>query len=335
MNNILCIGEIMQRLSVSFGKTIAESDEYSVNYGGCEANIAIQLSNLGNKVYFYTVLPQNDLSIPAEKLLLKYKVDTSKIDYSNGRLGTYYLENGQGLKPPNVIYDRQHSAFSLINEELYNIELILKDIDYIVLSGIDFGISENTRKFSFNILEYANKKGIKVFFDFNYRSKLWSIDEASKNIKEVMKYVDYISCGILDAKNILGIKCDNNELDFEGQLNYYYEKIKKTYPNIRAIFSTNRKIVNSSYHTIVGYYYDNKIYKSKKYYIENIVDRVGSGDYFMSGVIDGIIKNRDSQSIIDYATPLCALKHYILGDNGYISDEMISNLINDSQIIKR
>ncbi|MGL5347718.1 MAG: PfkB family carbohydrate kinase, partial [Peptostreptococcaceae bacterium] len=132
MNKVLCIGEIMQRLSVSFGKTIAEVGEYRVDYGGCEANIAIQLSNLNNKVYFYTVLPQNDLSIQAEKLLLKYKVNTSKIDYSNGRLGTYYLENGQGLKAPKVIYDREYSAFSLINEELYNIESILKGIDYIV-----------------------------------------------------------------------------------------------------------------------------------------------------------------------------------------------------------
>ncbi|MGL5380097.1 PfkB family carbohydrate kinase, partial [Clostridium sp.] len=259
----------------------------------------------------------------------------SKIDYSNGRLGTYYLENGQGLKSPKVIYDRKYSAFSLINEELYNIESILKGIDYIVLSGIDFGISENTRKFGFNILKHAKKKGIKIFFDFNYRSKLWSIEEASKAIKEVMGYVDYISCGILDAKNILGIKCGNEELDFEGQLNYYYEKIKEEYPNIEAIFSTNRKVINSSYHTIVGYYYDNQLYKSKKYNIENIVDRVGSGDYFMSGIIDGIIKNKEGQSIIDYATPLCALKHYILGDNGYISDEMILNVINDSQIIKR
>ena len=335
MSNILCIGEIMQRLSVSFGKTITESGEYKVDYGGCEANIAIQLSNLNNQVYFYTVLPQNDLSIAVKKSLLKYKVNTSKINYSNGRLGIYYLENGQGLKAPKVIYDRSYSAFSLINESVYNIDEILNGVDYIVMSGIDFGISGNTKRFGFEILKYAKKKGIKIFFDFNYRSKLWSIKDASETIKEVIKYVDYISCGILDAENILGIKCNNSELDFEGKLNYFYEKIKEIYPNIRTIFSTNRNVINSSYHTIVGYYYDNQLYKSKKYDIENIVDRVGSGDYFMSGVIDGIVKNKDSQSIIDYATPLCALKHYILGDNGYISDEMILNVINDSQIIRR
>ncbi|MGL5316390.1 MAG: PfkB family carbohydrate kinase [Peptostreptococcaceae bacterium] len=335
MSNILCIGEIMQRLSVSFGKTLTDVDEYKVDYGGCEANIAVQLSNLNNKVHFYTVLPQNDLSMPVEKLLLKYKVDTSKIDYSEGRLGTYYLENGQGLKAPKVIYDRQYSAFSLINEESYNLDQILENIEYIVMSGINFGISENTRKFGFDVLKYAKEKGIKIFFDFNYRSKLWSIEEASKTIREVIGYVDYISCGILDAKNILGIKNDNKELDYEGQLNYYYEKIKEDYPNIKSIFSTNRNVINSSHHTIVGYYYDNQLFKSKKYDIENIVDRVGSGDYFMSGIIDGVIKNKDSQSIVDYATPLCALKHYILGDNGYISDDMVSNAINNSQIIKR
>ncbi len=335
MSNILCIGEIMQRLSVSNGKTLSSVDEYKVDYGGCEANIAMQLSNLNNNVWFYTVLPNNDLSIAVEQQLMKYKVNISKINYTDGRLGTYYLENGQGLKAPKVIYDRKYSVFSLIEKEIYNIDKILENIDYIVLSGINFGISENAKQFGFEILKQAKKRNIKIFFDFNYRSKLWSIEEASQTIKEIMKYVDYISGGILDGKNILNIECDNEELDFEGQLNYYYKKIKETYPNIKSIFSTNRKVINSNHHTIVGYYYDDKLYKSKKYDIENIVDRVGSGDYFMSGIVDGIIKNKDSQSIIDYATPLCALKHYILGDNGYISDEMVLSLINDSQIIKR
>lgn len=335
MSNILCIGEIMQRLSVSPEKRITEVDEYKVDYGGCEANIAIQLSNLKNKVYFYTVLPENDLSIAVEQLLLKYKVDTTKINYSDGRLGVYYLESGQGLRVSKVIYDRKYSAFSLIDENLYNISRILEGIDYIVMSGIDFGISENARKFGFDILKCAKEMGIKIFFDFNYRSKLWSIEEASKTIKEVIEYVDYISCGILDAKNILKIKSIDEEMDYEEQLNYYYEKIKETYPNIKTIFSTNRNVINSSHHEIVGYYYEDKLYKSKKYNIENIIDRVGSGDYFMSGVIDGIIKNKDNQILIDYATSLCALKHYISGDNAYITDDMVLSLINDNQVIKR
>ena len=95
MAKIVTMGEIMLRLSTPNNEKFIQADEFDVNYGGGEANVAVSLANYGHDVQFVTAVPANPIGECAVAALRKYNVGTKYIARSGERLGIYYLETDQ------------------------------------------------------------------------------------------------------------------------------------------------------------------------------------------------------------------------------------------------
>src|SRR5699024_6394214 len=325
MKKIITFGEILLRLSTSVGERINQASSFDLHYGGAEANVGISLANFGYDVYFVSKIPENLLGSGAEAYLKSKGIKTKFLIRGGRRLGLYFLEAGTGERQSQIIYDRYNSSVSQLKIEELNLEEIFENADFYHISGVTPALSPELRELTILSLKKAKEKGVKTSFDFNYRTKLWSQAKAGAEIKSFLPYIDICSCNELDAVNLLGIKKVKQSFVPKQKLTYYYEKITELYPNIQVLFSTVRNVISSSNNQLQGYLYMNKkIYKSRKHNINPIVDRIGSGDAFISGIIAGLLEEKEPQEIINFGTTTAALKHTIKGDASDFTIEEIN-----------
>ncbi|MFD3445935.1 PfkB family carbohydrate kinase [Microbacteriaceae bacterium 4G12] len=324
MKKIVTFGEIMLRLSTHEGVRLNQANDCTVNYGGAEANVAVSLSQLGYQTYFVSKVPDNLLGNAVERHLKSHGVQTNYVLKGGERLGTYYLEAGVGERSAQVIYDRKYSSFSQLEVAEIDLEKILEGASLFHVSGITLALSKSLRELVLLAVKKAKELGVKTSFDFNYRAKLWDTHEASEAIKPLLPYIDICFLGELDAVHILGLNPCDPSLPKEEKLTYFYRKIKEMYPNIHYMCSTFRTVTSASSNRLQGnLFIDQKLYQSKIHHIEPIVDRVGGGDAFASGVLSGILEELEAEQIISFATAASALKHTVYGDCNLFSKEEI------------
>lgn len=319
-------GEIMLRLATNKGAMVSNTNNYNANYGGGEANVLISLSKFGIDTEMITKVSNNDIGEGIISYLNSHKVSTKHVLRSDDRTGIYFLEVGSGNRASKVIYDRANSAFSNMKVTDLDIEKALEGIDLFHFSGITLALSEEIRKLTMDILKYCKRNNIMVSYDSNYRAKLWTLEEARKATLDILPYVNILSAGILDAENILKMSCEY-ECKHE-KLNYYYNKINNDYPNIKHIFSSTRIVQSVSVNTLqCNYYTDCKLYTSKEYVIDDILDRVGGGDALTAGILYSILNNKEAEYIAEFATASSVLKHSIYGDANLVNVEDVEKLM--------
>lgn len=343
------IGEIMLRLTPPNYDKIRIATSFEASYGGSEANIALALANLGIDSTFFTVVPNNSLGKSAIRLLRSNDVHCSPVILSTPeetpthRLGSYYLETGYGIRASKVIYDRKHSAISEYDFSKVDLDKLLEGYDWLHLSGITPALGENCAKLILDSLKVAKEKGMTVSFDGNFRSALWSWEEARDFCTQCLPYVDVL----------LGIepyhlwKDDENhskgdwkdDIPFQPsyeQQDEIFKKFIEKYPNIKCIARHVRYAHSGSENSLKAYmWYDNHTFESKMFTF-NILDRVGGGDAFASGLIYAMMNNYKPMDMINFAVASSALKHTIHGDANITDDvQSIRNLMNMNYDIKR
>jgi 2-dehydro-3-deoxygluconokinase len=330
---IITFGEIMLRLSTPDYSTINQTQSFLVNYGGGEANVAVALSHMGHKTYFMSKLPPNQLGDGALSHLKMHGVNTDYVVRGSTTIGIYFLETGFGGRPSKVIYNRKHSAITRIQEDEFDWDEIFKDATWFHLSGITLALGERVRKVAFRAVKEAKKYNVPVSFDFNYRSKLWTVEEAKPVYKKIMEYVNIVFASFYDANTILEIPLDP---EFEGKtlsekrINVFPKMIKKY--NLHYIFGTDRVVYTATDNSLAGYYFwlkDNELSWELTEPIRfNIFDRIGGGDAFASGVIHGLLLNyHDPAYAVRYGLNTSVLKHTIYGDASTMSCEDIETFM--------
>lgn len=328
MMKVITFGEIMLRLSTQYGDRISQTQSFDATYGGAEANVGISLANYGYEVSFVSKVPSNPLGLAAEAHLKSKNVNTKFLLKGGERLGSYYLEVGAGERSSKVIYDRKYSSFSSMKKDEINWDEVFKGVDLFHVSGIAMAISIEVQQIVKVAVTKAKEFGVKVSFDFNYRAGLWSQSEAAEAYKMILSMVDICSASELDAIYLLKIKKADEVLSTEEKLVYYYKKIRGMYPNIKILTSTTRKVISSSENELIGYLLiKGKLYTSKLYYLNPIVDRVGSGDAYMSGIIYGYLENMPPHDIVGFATAAGALKHTVNGDCNVFSENEVKEFL--------
>ena len=118
---VLAFGEIMLRLKTPEHLRIVQADEFEASYGGAEANVSASLAMFEDPVHFVTKLPDNPVGMAALGELRRFGVDTSRVVRGGKRLGIYYFEKGSDIRPTNVVYDREYSAFSMAEAREFEI----------------------------------------------------------------------------------------------------------------------------------------------------------------------------------------------------------------------
>lgn len=325
---IVAFGEIMLRLTPPDYTTISQARNYVANYGGGEANVLVSLSHLGHNTSFLTKLPENQLGDAAVKHLKGHGVDTSYIARGSSNIGMYFVETGFGGRPSKVVYNRKHSSVTRITEADLDYDAIFKDATWFHLSGITLALGEKVRDVAYRCLEACKKYGVTVSFDFNYRSKLWTIEESKPHFKRVIPYVDILFGNYFDIHTILDYSLDVVPED-NIQKKIEISKLLMANTKIKYVFSTERIVHTASDNELTSYCVckDGSI-KTDGPIRFSVYDRIGGGDAFASGVIHGLLKDFDNpQFALQFGLATSILKHTLFGDVSTLGVQEVEDFI--------
>ncbi len=323
MEKILTLGELMLRLTPPDYAKIDQTRSFMANYGGAEANVAVSLAYLGHRCYFISKLPPSDVGDSAIKHLRSHNICTDYVARGSSLMGIYFYESGFGGRPSKVIYNRRHSAFTRIRTSEFDFDEMFHDATWFHVSGITLALGKSVRDVTLECLKYCRKYHVPVSFDFNFRSKLWEIDEAREVYKQVIPYVDYLFASYWDANTMMEIAPDSEELTpYEKRVNVMRKLIDKY--NLSAVFTTDRTVYSATENSLkASLITKDKEYQSEDYRFQ-ILDRIGAGDAFASGVIHCLIKDRTNlEHAVDFGIVTSVLKHTISGDSSRLKEEDI------------
>ena len=335
MARIITFGEIMLRLKSPGLERFFQSPSLEATFGGGEANVAVSLANYGMDAAFVTALPNNAIGEACRRDVRSFGVDVSNIKMTDGRMGIYFLETGSNQRPSKVVYDRAESAIAIAPIDLFDWEKIFEGADWFHISGIAPAISASAAELSLAACKAAQKCGVTVSCDLNYRKNLWKYGKEAKEVmSEIAKYVDVAIANEEDFQKSLGITADSDVESGSLDRNVYEGIAKKAmelYPNLKRVAITLRESKSADRNDWAACIYDGKeFYVSRKYEITDIVDRVGGGDSFSGGLIYGLLTYEKQSDALEYAVAASCLKHTISGDYNRVTVPEVTALMKGS-----
>lgn len=345
----ITFGEIMLRLTPPNYDKIRVATMFEASYGGSEANIALALANLGVDSTFFSVVPNNSLGKSAVRMLRSNDVHCTPVILStpeetpSHRLGTYYLETGYGIRPSKVTYDRRHSAITEYDFSKVDLDALLTGFDWLHLSGITPALSPSCADFTLQCIRKAKELGLTVSFDGNFRSRLWTWDEARDFCTQCLPFVDVLF-GI-EPYHLWRDENDHGKGDLKDnvplqpsyeQQDEIFQAFVSRWPNLKCLARHVRYAHSGSENSLMAYmWYQGHTFESKLFTF-NILDRVGGGDAFASGLIYAMMNGYKPMEMINFAVASSVLKHTIHGDANIIDDaRSIRALMNMDYDIKR
>ena len=325
----------MLRLATPAYLRFSQTDTFSATFGGGEANVAVSLANYGVEVDFVTRLPQNDIAASCLAELRKRNVGVSNIVYGGERLGIYFLETGAVARPSKVVYDRAHSSISTIERGMIDWDKVFEGADWFHWTGITPAISASAAEVCLEACQAANRLGITVSCDLNYRKNLWKYGKsASEIMPTLVECCDVILGNEEDAEKVFGIKPEGFDVTAtEGKVDSaafrsVCEQLMARFPRAKKVIITLRGSINANHNTWGGVLFDGEtLYESPRYDITHIVDRVGGGDSFMGGLIYGLREYKDDKRALNFAVAASCLKHTIYGDFNLVTVAEVENLM--------
>ena len=345
----ITIGEIMLRLTPPNYEKIRMANSFEANYGGSEANVALALANLGIDSTFFSVVPDNSLGKSAIRLLRSNDVHCTPVILSTPeetpthRLGTYYLETGYGIRASKVIYDRKHSAITEYDLSKVDLDALFEGYNWLHLSGITPALCQSCADFILRCLRTAREKGLTISFDGNFRSRLWTWEEARDYCTLCLPYVDVLF-GI-EPYHLWKDEEDHSKGDWKDgipmqpsyeQQDEVFQHFIDRYPNIKCIARHVRYAHSGSQNSLKAFmWYKGHTYESRLFTF-NILDRVGGGDAFASGLIYAMMRGYKPMDMVNFAVASSVIKHTIHGDANITDDaRTIKEIMNISFDIQR
>lgn len=320
-NKVLSYGEILLRICPDADGGWLKDNVLPFYVGGAECNVATALAIWGTPSAYCTAVPDNLMTRQLASYLNDLGVDTTRVRYEGERLGVYYLPKGKDLKNAGVIYDRAHSSFAALQPGSIDWDKALQDIGWLHFSAISPALNRNAATVCKELLEAASKKKITISVDLNYRAKLWQYGAAPTDIMPgLVEYCDFVMGNLWAAEKMLDIPVDTklttgNKADYLEHSRITSEQIVKTFPKVKHVAKTFRFDHGEKgikYYTSL---YTNKtLYHSVEYTSDQILDKVGSGDCFMAGLIHGFRKGDSPQDTLEFATAAAYQKLFIPSD---------------------
>lgn len=330
MAKIITLGEIMLRLSTKNNLKITQATDFDAVYGGGEANVAVSCANFGHDVYFFSKVPDNELGKAVINNLRQYGIHTQYIAKGGRRLGIYFLEEGDSIRPSKLIYDREHSAIAEADPHDFDYDEIMRNAQWFHWSGITPALSDNVAEITRLACEAAKRNGLTVSVDLNYREKLWSKEKAQSVMIPLMEYVDVYIGNEFHAQSALGFTPSSGSIamnktpeEFEKSL----AELKETFGFV-AVINAVRNSFSASKNGLKAFlYYRDKLYQSNYYEVEDIIGRVGAGDALTGGIIHGLLTKQDKQEALEFGVAASVLKLTVRGDFNQVSAEDVENFI--------
>ena len=248
-------------------------------------------------------------------------------------MGIYFAEKGASQRSSKVVYDRQDSAISTASPADFDWENIFKDAQWFHFTGITPALSKNLADICLQACQQAKKMGLTVSCDLNYRSKLWTKEDARETMSRLAEYIDVCSANESDVADVFGIEAKGSDVE-QGQLQrasyeIVAEQLLRKF-NFQKVAITLRESISANDNNWSAMLFDGtKVFHSRKYAV-HIVDRIGSGDAFAAGLIYGLLNGYDLQKTVDFAAAASCLKHSIEGDFNLVSVAEVESLMNNN-----
>lgn len=326
VQKILCFGELMLKLSPELGGKWIHDEMITAHIGGAELNVATALANWKTSVKYCTALPDNYLSKEICDELERRNIDTSAINFSGNRIGVYYLPKGAELKSAGVIYDRAHSSFGELKNGMIDWDKVLNDCSWFHFTAINPALNENIVAVCKEALQAASARKLKISIDLNYRAKLWQYGKKPGDVMhELVQYCHVIMGNLWSVESLLEIESPVKESkgttkeELVAAAGNSMLQLHKQYPIAETFAYTFR--LDKEYFAVLQN--GPKMTVSKTYDIKKVVDKAGSGDCFMGGLIYGLINKKSEEDIINYAASAAVGK---LGEKGDSTKQTIEQV---------
>lgn len=318
---VLAFGELLLRISPAANEDAAGKHPMLLYMGGAELNVATALAGWNVPIKYCTVLPDNFMTRHVINYLEYKGIFSSSIVLAGKRVGVYYLERGADLKG-SVIYDRDHSSFSEVTTGTIDWDKVLHDVEWFDFSAISPALTQNVADVCLEAVEAASRKGITISCDLNYRSRLWKYGKQPIDIMpKLVEYCDVLMGNIWSANTLLGTAIDEHIHDKKSKQAYLdhakatSEEIIQKFPKCKVVANTFR--FDSPGNDVLYYtslYMNGHQYNSPDLTCHGVIDRSGSGDCFMAGLIYGLYHEHEPQQLLEYATAAAFNKLQELGD---------------------
>jgi 2-dehydro-3-deoxygluconokinase len=319
---VLSFGELLLRICPDVDGNWLEENNLPFYIGGAEANVATALALWGIPSAYLTALPDNLLARQLAAHLEEKGIDVSRVVYQGERLGLYYLPRGKDLKNAGVIYDRAHSSFSALRPGTIDWDMVLEGVGWLHFSAISPALNRCVAEVCAEGVKAASWKGITISVDLNYRAKLWQYGVTPTAVMPgLVEYCDVVMGNLWAAEKMLGIPVDaelteqGKKEDFLEHARRSSEQIVERFPRVRQVAKTFRfDKGEKGIHYYTTFYHDGKLYPSREYRSDAIVDKVGSGDCYMAGLIRGLYRQEPVADVVEFATAAAFQKLFIPSD---------------------
>ena len=308
--DLLSLGEIMLRLSPPDNERITRGDSLSKQAGGAELNAITGVAMLGKRCGIISKLPANDLGVFIKNRVRLCGVSDDYLVYDSdddARLGVYFYENGAYPRKPRIVYDRKHTSMNKISVNDFDASLFDATRCFHT-SGITLALSPSVRECAIEMIKRFKAAGAMISFDVNFRGNLWSGPQAKECIESILPYVDIFFCSE-DTARLTFLKA--------GSVKDIMKSFTKDYP-IKLVATTQRIVHSPKRHTFGSIIYssaEDKFYEEAPYADIEVIDRIGSGDAYISGVLYSLLSHPDDcQKALEYGNAISALKNTIPGD---------------------
>ena len=319
---VCCFGEILLRFSPQLQGKFIEQASMPVFIGGAELNVATALAKWSIPSKYVTAVPANYLAAEMLAEVSKRNIDINAVKLCGERIGSYYLPQGADLKNSGVIYDRAYSSFASLKPGELDWDTILQDVSWFHFSAISPALNPSAAAVCLEAIQAASEKNIPISVDLNYRAKLWQYGKEPVDIMpELIQYCSVIMGNIWSAEKLLGIPlvadfnpASNDKEHFIKQAKLSAQLIQQTFPNCNTVANTFRFDEGEGIKYFATLHTKEADYNSLSYTVKTIVDKIGSGDCFMAGLIYGITQELSTQHILNFSTAAAIGKLQQLGD---------------------
>ena len=328
---VAAFGEILLRLKAPGHERLLQSATLEATFAGAEANVLAALSADGIATRMISVLPAGVIGDAAVGELRRHAVDTSQIVRREGRLGTYYLESGAGPRPSRVLYDRSYTAFTLSEPDVIDWHAALDGVSWLHLTGITPALNDAMAAMTVNAARTATAMGITVSCDYNHRASLWSHRRPAPPVmRALMPFVQIGIAGTSDCQVMLGVESPAGPSadDVHDESRCIAERTLAEFPSLSLQAITRRDGESAGRYGWSACAMDRSgFHVSRRYQIDEVIDRVGSGDAFSAGLLYGLLTGRSNAAALEFATAAACLKHTIPGDVNRVSAAEVDALL--------
>lgn len=339
------LGEVMLRLDPGEGR-IRTTREFRVWEGGGEYNVARGLKRcFGLDTALVTGIPENEVGYLLQDFLYQGGVDTSHVKWfpydgigRDVRVGLNFTERGFGVRGAIGVSDRANSAASKLKKGHINWKKLFEDegVRWFHCGGIFAALSDTTPDVVLEAMEVARKAGTIISYDLNFRPSLWKAFGGTKRAmevnREIARYVDVMLGNEEDFTAALGFEVEGIGDDVTGieidKFKNMIRRVVKEFPNFQAVATTLREVRSATVNDWGAILYTGgEFYESQHRAELEILDRVGGGDSFASGLIYGFLSGKTPQQCVDYGAAHGALAMTTPGDTSMASLKEVEKIM--------